>query len=638
MVDLRLYKQALHYATHKPAPLLLFLISHFSFLIPLSAQEVLLPLQSRPVVSRAIKQSSNQPIALPLFCDFSAAPHEWEAAGGATVGEGERLLPPTIGVVTLDALDASGNLYPGASITPFAADTLTSLPIRLEGLTVADSVVLSFYYLPGGGEGDLWQRVGDAPNPQDSLVLEFYRPADSMWVVVWSRGGVTVDSLMETTGHHWQYVTVPISHPVYFDSLFRFRFRNFCSLSTSTKPGLVGNCDYWHLDYFVLDAHRSPSRTPVFHDVAFAAPAPSALTNYRAMPARQYDPSEMASHFDMKIVNLFNSTLATQYSYAVVDATGDTLYRYDGGYDNAPPFLPDETYQTAASHAHPSLEYSFPLSSQPATYTIVHTVREGASGDDYPTNDTVIFRQVFDNYYAYDDGTAENGYGLTSTSENLYLAYRFDLNNADTLTALDLYFNRTDDGENEWVPFYITVWRLENGQPGAVLYKDQHRRYPLFDGLNRYQRYVLESPLLVDGEIFVGFQQQSNYYINIGFDRSYNTADHIFYRTSTDWQQSILSGSLMMRPCFGAAATVGIDEVGSGKREVTIYPNPASEQVTVSGLPEGSRVELYDAMGRRINVSTHQRINVSTIPSGIYLLRCIAPDGVVHTEKLIIRH
>jgi len=148
----------------------------------------------------------------------------------------------------------------------------------------------------------------------------------------------------------------------------------------------------------------------------------------------------------------------------------------------------------------------------------------------------------------------------------------------------------------------------------------------------------LESPLLVDGDIFVGFQQQSNYYINIGFDRSYNTADHIFYRTSTDWQQSILSGSLMMRPCFGAAATVGIDEVGSGKREVTIYPNPARERVTVSGLPEGSRVELYDAMGRRINESTHQRINVSTIPSGIYLLRCIAPDGVVHTEKLIIRH
>lgn len=621
---------------------LLFLIFQFSFLISSSAQEVLLPLQTIPQQRMASKTVS-EPVTLPFFEDFSnstfhLSPFTFHPEGGATVSDGVRLLPPTVGVVTLDALDASGNLYPFASTSLFPADTLTSLPIRLDGFSHDDSLVLSFYFLPGGGEGNLWERVGDAPDPQDSLMLEFFSSVDSVWTIVWSCGGMDVDSLVAITGHRWQYVSIPITERVYFDSLFQFRFRNFCSLTETTKPGLAGNCDFWHIDYILLDSDRTTNSTPVFRDVAFVDPAPSALAAYRAMPARQYRTTDMADAFDMRITNLFNSTLATQYAYAVVDATGDTLYRYDGGYENAPAFLPDESYQTAPSHATPPIGYSFPVSSNSATYTIVHTVREGAAGDDYRTNDTVRYQQVFDNYYAYDDGSAENGYGLTSTSSHLYLAYRFDLNTADTLTALDLYFNRTNDGANETVPFRITVWKAENGHPGTVLYRDNSNRRPLFDGLNRYQRYVLESPVVVNGSIFVGFEQSNNYYINLGFDRSHNTSDRIYYLTTTEWQQSILSGSLMMRPCFGAAATVGIGEVESENSEVVVYPNPAKENVIVQGLPDGSHIEIYDASGRQVQAFTY-RLSPFTVhlPNGLYLLRCITPNGTTYTEKLIIR-
>lgn len=600
-----------------------------------------MPLQSRPITFQAIKQSDTQAITLPFFDDFSARFSLWEERGGATIDDGDRLFPPTVGVATLDAIDASGNLYSDSPASIFPADTLLSLPIRLDSYTPSDSLVFSFYYLPGGGEGDLWQRVGDAPDPQDSILLEFYRPADSLWVPVWSHGGVTVDSLVDATGLHWQYVSVPITDPAFFDSLFQFRFRNYCSLTPTSKLGLSGNCDYWHLDYILLDVNRTASSTPIFRDITFVAPAPSLLADYRAMPARQYTPSDMASTFNMTIANLFNSPLATQYTYAVIDAAGDTLYFYDGGYENAPPFLPGERYQTAEAHANPSVQFSFPVSTRPSEYTVVHTVREGAAGDDHPFNDTVRFRQVFGDYYAYDDGTAENGYGLTSTSSHLYLAYRFDLHNSDTLTALDLYFNRTLDGENEQVPFLITVWENEDGRPGAMLYRDRSRRRPLFVGLNRYQRYVLEHPVLVNGSVFVGFEQTNNYFINLGFDRSHNSADRIFYLTSNEWQQSILSGSLMLRPCFGAAATVGIVEVGSEKYNAKIYPNPATNYVTVSGLPEGGRIEFYDATGRKVTEMTtmeSMEMDVSRWNRGIYLLRCIAPNGSVHTEKLIIRH
>ncbi len=612
-------------------------------LLPLRAvsQEVLLPVQTAPAV-RAAKQSTPEALTLPFFDDFAApaavpSQQRWQSAG-ATLSDGHGLLPPTVGVATLDAIDATGHLYEKASISAFPADTLCSRPVRLDSLTPADSVVLSFYYLPGGGRGNLWERVGDTPDADDSLFLDFYRAADSCWVTVWSRGGVSVDSLVATTGRDWQYVTLGLTDSVWFDSLFAFRFRNFCSLPTVTKPGLAGNCDYWHLDYVYLDRGRSLSPTPVFRDIAFVTAAPTLLADYRAMPARQYRMADMSDSLSVTITNLYNSELATRYSYAVLDGRGDTLHSYDGGYRNAPVFLPDGTYQSSPSHARPPVAFAFPEGDTAVAYTVVHVVREGVVGDSHGDNDTVRFRQVFDNYYAYDDGTAENGYGLTSTSSRVYLAYRFDLNVEDTLTAVDLYFNRTAEGENEQVPFRLMVWANDNGQPGTVLYSDQHNRHPEFDGLNDFRRYVTESPVVVDGSIFVGFEQSNNHYINLGFDRSFNTADRIYYLTGNRWQQSILSGSLMMRPCFGAAATVGIAPQPHSPFTFHLYPNPASDYVTAEGFPEGAQIELYDVMGKKILAARTSRFSVSEVPSGVYIVRCVTRQGEVGIRKLIIRH
>ncbi len=610
--------------------------------VALRSQEVLLPLQSAPA-QRPVAKEAVTPVELPFFDDFAAgggtlSPLLWQPQGGTTAADGAGLLPPTVGVATLDAIDATGNLFFAAPSALFPADTLLSAPVRLEGLTPDDSVVFSFYYLPGGGWGNLWERVGDTPDAGDSLFLDFYRTADSTWVTVWCRDGVSVDTLRAATGRDWQYVAIALRDDAYFDSTFRFRFRNYCSLTESTKPGFVGNSDYWHLDYILLDRGREVKTTPEFRDVGFVTPAPTMLSAYQAMPARQYRTREMEDSLRMTITNLYSSALATQYVYAVVDdQSGDTVYRYDGGFENAPPYLPGGMYQTDRDHARPAVGYAFPEGQGKRSYTVVHMIRESVSGDGHRANDTVRFRQVFDNYYAYDDGTAENGYGLTSTASHLYLAYRFDLNEADSLTAVDLYFNRTASGGNEDVPFYITVWSNRDGKPGDVLYRDQVARIAEFDGLNRYWRYLLDEPVVVDGSVFVGFEQINNHFVNLGFDRSRNTSDRIYYLTGTAWQQSILSGSLMLRPCFGHSATVGIELLPAAVT-LHVYPNPASGVVHVEGVPEGSALELLDVTGRKVCSVRGTTMDVGNLPDGFYILRCVASQGEVYNGKLIIRN
>lgn len=69
---------------------------------------------------------------------------------------------------------------------------------------------------------------------------------------------------------------------------------------------------------------------------------------------------------------------------------------------------------------------------------------------------------------------------------------------------------------------------------------------------------------------------------------------------------------------------------------LNVYPNPTNSHITIEGMPEGGRAELYDATGRLVKVSTSPRINLSACPAGVYLLRIISTDGVA-TQRVIIR-
>ena len=603
-----------------------------------AAQEVLTPLYWAPVPARpTARKAAAQPLTLPFDDDFASGTmrgSHWVPQGGAVATFDVSPWAPTVGVMTLDALDAEGRLYPQATSSLFPADTATSVPLRLDGLAPADSVVLSFYYLPGGGQGYMWERMGDAPDRQDSLFLEFYAAADSSWRLVWSRGGTDVEELVAATGRSWQYVAVAVDDSAFFDSTFRFRFRNYASLEVTNKPGKAGNCDFWHIDCVSVDSARTTTAEPFVRDIAFAAPAPSMLAHYRAMPFEQYRPSEMAPAFRMCITNRYSSELASQYGYTVRDASGTVLHSYDGGYRNAPPFMLDGVYQTAAPHATPSVDYSFPLMDSPGVYTVVHVAQEGSGGDVFTGNDTVRYTQVFGHYYAYDDGSPENGYSLTSTSQSMLLAYRFDLNVYDTVTAVDIFFNPTQDSANSHIQFYLTLWSMgADGKPDSVLYRDRYSRLPQ---VGEFFHYELERMVPVpSGSLFVGFEQAGNDFINVGFDRSYNTADRIYQLTDDSWRQSYLSGSLMIRPCLGTRTMAAVRETAAVP-EVRVFPNPADGYVVVQG--EVKLLELLDMTGRRVACANGNRLETASVADGMYLIRMVGNDGMVTVKKLIISH
>jgi hypothetical protein len=211
------------------------------------------------------------------------------------------------------------------------------------------------------------------------------------------------------------------------------------------------------------------------------------------------------------------------------------------------------------------------------------------------------------------------------------LACQFRLNVEDTLTAVRLYFNRTLNDENGDIRFLITVWDDAGGRPGNIIYQDSERRRPLFRGLNQYVQYNLEEPLVCSGTIYIGFEQTSADYINLGFDRNNDASSHVFFLTSASWQTSILRGALMLRPYFGQQALVSLDRPEDSNTKVF-----AESGHIVVNADQMGMVCVYDMMGREVYKSALKQAGTSlhtpSLPQGVYLVKV----GKQAAKKVIV--
>lgn len=473
----------------------------FLLLVPFfaQAQEQLTGLRQNPIIVRAAahyKARKQEPTAVKLpfredFSNYVGYPDStlW-LDRYAFVNNTFAIYPPTIGVATLDALNDSGRVYSRADRDPFSADTLTSVRIRLDSnftqhraMRVSDSLYFSFYYQPGGGSDTTpavaWQRIGDSPESDDRLILEFgyatgnmiftgytygdyilgenehYLAGDSLenpfipgtyyifqsavfagetiqiptdsifgpefvWNEVWSTDGQSLDDwLAENPLQYFKQVMIPITDPQYLRNNFQFRFRNYASLDLDSWSG--NNIVGWasNCDQWNIDYIRLNVNRNINdlypNDVAFVSPTTSALKLYQSMPWQQFRTSDMAANFHNDLSNLSSALKNTFYHYEVVKNHNSTIYTSPVNNENAQPYSTNGLH-TYANHATPAINFTYNYdNADSATYSITHVFRMEGSNDERLSNDTCRFEQKFYNYYAYDDGTAESGYCLLST-------------------------------------------------------------------------------------------------------------------------------------------------------------------------------------------------------------------------------
>ncbi len=618
-----------------------FLLNFFVLLT--FAQEVEFPLSSNPVIKEYLKKNpilthtalrtqSSVSLSLPFEDDFSTPriypnPQLWMDSD-AFVNETFCDNPITIGVATLDGLNKLGEPHDSnaTSTNAVICDYLTSRPIDLTSVAPADSVYFSFYYQPQG--------LGDEPEDGDSLVLQFYESngIDSNWINIWVANGRPDSAFAE--------VRIKVDSLVYFWGGFQFRFYNYGTPN--------GNRDHWNIDYVKLKKNETYNQP--LNEISLVYPIQSYLSDYTAMPYSHYKSEVLAGNNPVKssindVVKLYNFTGTT--SLAINDTVWDGSNAVIFGAQSQPNLSPSQN--STDTFQIPLTSQLFTSStSEYADFNIQHYTFGLHAGDPLFLNEESYFTQHFQNYYAYDDGSAESASGIPVAYSEY--AYQFDVKMQDTLRGIQIYFNPWGNNVHQDL-FSLCLWSSINvsANSDVLAYKRIDLKPANNDSINGFVNYYFDVPLVVGpGNIYVGIIQNTDNEIGIGVDHNTDSHSKMFVNYNNQWYQSITHGSWMMRPFFGKDLTIGIVENTSAQPQFEIYPNPASNKLAVSSRQSAiNTISIYNLLGEKVlavslptaNCKLHTELDVSTLGNGIYFIQLSDKQNTfTETKKLIIQH
>jgi hypothetical protein len=595
---------------------IVFIIGWLGLCLPAFAQLEVFPLSNPASGKMALltvphARVQADTLGLPFFDDFSTYRFAasmpdinlWQTGGGVVINNNLAVNPPSKGVATFDGLNFQGRPYSfDQRLTQFSTDTLTSKAINLKGLENA-GVYLSFFWQSTG--------LGEVPDATDSLVLEF-KNRDTVWQVIRSLKGEALNDFKQEL--------VAINSPGYFHSGFQFRFRAL------GRPS--GAYDTWHMDYIYLNRGRNANDIYV-RDVAITNPLGSLLRNFTAMPLEQYlaNPSgQLVPEMRTSIYNLQFRGIFAPYTYEIRNLTSNEQpYRFVRPVAD----IPVEARQRQEITAPVPSDLISRFSGRPLILQQTFRVNAGDDASAIPPidlrrNDTISRITVLDDYYAYDDGTAEYGVGVRQRQGTV--ACKFYVNRPDTITAVRIYFTQLESNQRGQT-FVLRVWsQLNNNQQSSVLY-ERSEPVKFADTLNKFIEYQLRPAVVVSDTFFVGWQQNTNEILAVGLDKNTNSGSQLYYNTAGEWlQNTAVQGSAMIRPVFGRVTTVGIDSNESEQiaSSFVLYPNPTTG-IVAWDYPDVSQIKVYDVLGREMKASsyapnTKTLLDLSDLANGLYVL------------------
>lgn len=537
--------------------------------------------------------------------------------------------PISKGVATFDGLNEFGRAYDILSTGTDTADMLTSKPINLSG--AADTVLFSFFYQKGG--------FGELPSIDDSLSLRFFNPVSQKWNAVWKVSGTSTPS-------NFKQVSIPLLNDDYLNDGFKFRFISFGSLQ--------GSFDNWHIDYLSLNENLS-LKDSLFDDVALISQTSSLIKDYESVPWFHYDTllNEATTRLSMRmniiddvlsggniLFNFFRIsqnglTLKTSKLGASKNATTEGFVNRRVVYPYISPLNNNGTFNPL----------NYPPTSEFNIKASYHITGTNSSPGPEEINDTLYRTQVFKNYYAYDDGSAERAFAVEGNEDGFIIAdFQLAVAGGDSLKGLYLYFAPAsyDISQNE---FSIVIYSSSNGLPDSLIYESDSIYSPQFTSHNFYLPYALDKSVFVPNKFFVGIKQQNNIPLSLGFDVFNTNRNSSFYGTLNNYYQNLEEGVLMMRPFFRYLPNdISVEENAIPELGFDVYPNPNQGifKVEIQNFDSNDEFnfQVFNLAGQQIKSGKlgEEEINLGSIKPGIYLLQIISSNPKLKPgiKKIII--
>ncbi|MFN8394340.1 MAG: hypothetical protein U0176_06635 [Bacteroidia bacterium] len=584
--------------------------------------------ESRPEAS----QAKTTTLTLPFFDDFSnngLSPDtlKWlfppldQCRPTLSIQKG--LNVPSKGVATFDGVSFQGVKYE-IDLASGEADTLTSQPIDLSGLSVADSVYLSFFVERGG--------TGESPEALDSLVLLFDSTGDYEYMKVWALKG------LGSSESNFQLYHVRLDSQFFFHSNFHFKFVSMASLN--------GELDQFHLDYVYMNAGRT-SNDAAFADASITRIEQGPIFPYTAMPRKLYPGSNLMATMQAALANAGDPATSANLSFTLDDPTGANTFSGTTIVSASVPAL------AGFGQEHPTTAAFSDQSANLNNYGAmrVTAVRTGPA-DAHSSNDTLTTTYRLDSILALDDGVSDWSYGLLAARA---FCQEFHIPRADTLVAVwmrfapSIYYNPLNNQsiDMDGKGFRMVVWDTL-GVDSSLSETSGGMNVSYGNGSNAFVRYQLINPVVVPTTFWVGMRQSDGHPIGIGFDK--NSSDNsVYYENNTaEFQLSTNIGRLMIRPEFKTKSSI-VAASPTGHEAVALQFQVAPQPVTSDeirlvfkgDMSSGRQsFRLIDLQGRELQVwenLTAARTVILPVPqglgSGIYLLQASHSTGQGHSES-----
>src|SRR5688572_17746414 len=524
--------------------------------------------------------------------------------------------PVSKNIVTFNGLSAAGVLNQSTSGASTPVDTLTTRPINLSIYTPADSVYLRFYVQTGG--------VGGMPVLSASVPAYFeveFKDNNGNW-----QQAQRINPLPASQRTlDFKYNIIAITGSQYFHNNFQIRFR------TIGKRRLTD--DTWNLDYVFLTARRPKAQTQF--DIMTSRRVSSLLQQYTAMPIHQ---------FLANINQSLNDSVYTTLNNYENQPRGITAHSTIQIGNNAPQQF--ATYPIAMRPNY--LQYdSFPdkpadsfftgLTGFPTIKSSVYVTSAETVTPDTRYNDTISRTTELRDYFAYDDGSAESikSYVFGQGVQLGQVAVRYDLNKQDRVKSILVYLPKVGNIRNTIVNFKI--WNVAtNGDPDGSGIFTTSFSVPDIAQLDNWIEIPVNPSVIVNGSFYVGWTITATQPLfSVGLDLNKSTP--IRFTKVGSWDTENL-GSLMIRVVMNNNVTGLTETVAQTKTSSSLYPNPATDHVTIRGTFETMR--LLTSTGQLVmekkGNGTEMRLETQHLKPGFYLVHLQHKNGI-ETQKLIIQ-
>lgn len=587
------------------------------------AQEVLAPLTSNIHLQTGTTPTASKKtrLILPFIDDFSNQgpypdPTLWEDQQvyiNNTLCE----TPITKGVATFDGLNSKGRPYFPSFYGAGYCDSLTSKIINLQSNTASDKIYLSFYVQPQG--------LGFAPETSDSLFL-FFRDSSNHWDKVWQARG--------TGWTPMKIQLLPVMDVKYLHDSFQFRFVNIASMNT--------NDDVWNIDYVKMDVNRSPSDS-ILNDVAFTNQPTSILSPYSSMPYRHFTINQSNEKSTNQNLSLFN-----QYNLAQTIVTHHDAIEVSSTALQSSSALPSQSIgarqilvQNIPSY---NINYTAPTPTSKVVMRNTYYV-DMVNAQDRRSNDTIKTDVVFDNYFAYDDGTAEKAYFLLPAFNSpSKTALQFHLNEPDTVRGLMTFFApQLPSAAGKYFSIVLYQTLGSSTTPDSIIHQEDLFQVKYDTLINGFTTYAFETPVALNaGTYYMGITQPANFgsdsiYYGLDMNRQTN-AQFLYYNVDGYWYSSSANGSIMMRPMVGPFFTPSsTSSVTKKSSALNVYPNPAQTTLQLASNETWASYRIYSLLGNLVQegIPNQQMIHIESLLPGMYMVQCRNEKNKLFTTQFV---